>query len=106
MEFDEVSEKWVVEALDQIKVEFNLASDAALAKFLQTTPAMINQVRGGRTAPSGKLKFVIADKLGWLKTVKGVAWVTSQILGGEIGENMKKTIIGVASSQANKANDN
>lgn len=94
-----ISENWVVEGFDSLREAYKLGSDAELAKFLGTSPAMINQVRGGRTRPSAKLKFTLADKLGYLGTVEGLALVAEKLLGEEVGKGMKEKILGLVNTK-------
>jgi len=90
---EERGEDWVVKGFDKIRQKWGMTSDAQLAEHLGTTTAMINQIRGGRTKPSAKVKFAVADKLGWLVGVESVAWVVSQIAGDEVGKKLAGAIL-------------
>ena len=94
MEFLRPDEDWVVRGLEHLKKQY-VMNDKQLAEFLSTTPGMLAQVRFGKTRATNALKFEIANKLGWVRTVEGLAWLAGQMAGEKAAEKVEKTILGL-----------
>ena len=88
-------DEWFIEAVGKLKTDLEFSTDTEIAEWLNCPRNLISQIRAGNSRPPFRLKMKVADHLGYLKTVDGLAWLISQGLGDEIGEKMKSAILGL-----------
>lgn len=86
-------DQWAIDAFDKLRKKYELRSDAALAELLGTSRSMVSVVRSGQSRPSAKMVFQLADKLGWLNTVAGVAKVAGMLAGPEVGAAVERAVL-------------
>lgn len=86
-------DRWAVEAFDKLKQSYGLESDRQLAELLNTSANMLAVVRNGKSRPSTKLVFNLYDKLGWLKSVEGVAKLAGLLVGSETGSKLEALVL-------------
>lgn len=87
------SDEWFIEGLKVLQGKYEHTTDSQTAEFLGVTRATISNIKSGADRPSKKLKLIMADKLGYLKTVSGIALVVKSVVGDEQGEALEKAIL-------------
>jgi len=85
-------DQWFIDAISRIKTADNLSTDTNLSVWLQCPKNLIAQIRSGNTRPPFRLKLKVAERLGFMNDLDGIAFLLSEGLGKDEGDTLRKAI--------------